>query len=69
MGKLTKPQLKFLADLGEQPAYAAEGYAPANRLVALGYAERRGHWNTLVSITKAGRAALEALPQSTGTSQ
>jgi hypothetical protein len=58
--KLTKPQLRMLADLALRGDTVNESYAPAIRLIELGYAEKThnafGSMN--IYITDAGRAAL-----------
>lgn len=63
MSKLTKEQnalLKELSSFGGRMT-VSDTYAPAKRLVALGYAtmEQMRFGGTLFTITPAGRAALE----------
>lgn len=60
MGKLTKAQAQLLADICHHVQYVAENYAPAKKLVALGYAEwRELRYGTTLDPTPAGRSALK----------
>lgn len=61
MSRLTEAQWTLLSELADRAHNVAENYLPARKLVALGYAEwaQRSFSSTMLTITPAGRAALE----------
>jgi hypothetical protein len=62
-GKLTSPQRALLDEIKYERQHVSDTYAPAKKLVALGYAEfLYGKYGTILQITPAGRTALEDKP-------
>lgn len=57
--KLTRPQWFLLADIANGPEAVSDTYAPAKKLIALGYAELvQVKYGAILRITDAGRLAL-----------
>jgi putative AlgH/UPF0301 family transcriptional regulator len=58
---LTAPQYFLLVDISDAPQAVSSAYAPAKKLVELGYAEwTRGKYSDHLAITDAGRQTLES---------
>jgi hypothetical protein len=60
--KLTDPQYAFLCQLVQAPQTAVENYAPAHKLVDVGFATRvQGRYTWEYTVTEAGRAHHRAI--------